>query len=746
MQITLKSGFDFSVMLGVLAASLLLAAVFYYRTYGNLRPAQWKVLFALRAVAIAIVVLLLFRPVFSYQLTYHERPAVVVLIDTSASMGVADDESGVPRLALACQQVQRWLPRLEPNFAVHLMQFADRALPIANPVFLAQLAPTGQATSLSAALVSGAQQVPRRELEAILLISDGIHNAARNPVEVAGKLGVVVHTVGVGASLRSNRSFRDVQVTGIDCPEQMPIHNKAKITGSVEGIGLGGRPVQVLLEEDGKQVAQRELTLDDIEGSQKVEFDYTPTVKGRHTYTVRVAPLADEKIAENNQRTAVAMVTEPGIRVLYIEGTTRREYGAISSWFLAKDPDIEFCSMYQTRQNTFVVRSNIPELKLSGIPTDEETIRKFDVFLIGDLDSSFLRPEVQERILRRVREGAGLLMIGGYHALGPGGYAGTPLGEALPVRLGGREIGQATEPFLPQLTPEGVRHPVFANIDGFFPTQAVGPRESGLPELDGCTKVEGARPGATVLAVHPLAGNMPVLAVQPLEKGRTAVFCGDTTWKWQQGPRAMGQDTPFLRFWGQMVRWLAGRAEAVEAKASITAATDKGFYDPEEPVKITAVVRDEKGEGATGAAVTAQVRGPGDRVEQVPLGPAGGPGGHFAGTFVPKAPGKYEVIVQAKVGQTELQSEKLPIEAGRLNLEFEKLDMDEKTLTRIANAAKGRYVHISVADTLIDQLNTTARQKTEKFERRLYWPPGLWTLFVAVLSVEWFLRRRFQLR
>ncbi len=50
MQITLKSGFDFSVMLGVLAASLLLAAVFYYRTYGNLRPAQWKVLFALRAV------------------------------------------------------------------------------------------------------------------------------------------------------------------------------------------------------------------------------------------------------------------------------------------------------------------------------------------------------------------------------------------------------------------------------------------------------------------------------------------------------------------------------------------------------------------------------------------------------------------------------------------------------------------------------------------------------------------------
>jgi len=745
-QITLKGGFSYTTMLAVLAASILLAGVFYYRTYGNLRPAQWKLLLGLRVVAITLVVLLLFRPVFSYQFSYQEKPAVVVLIDTSASMGVADDESGVPRLTLARQQVERWLPRLEQNFVVHLMQFSDRALPISSPVFLPQLAPTGQATSLSAALVSGAQQVPRRELEAILLISDGIHNAARNPAEVAGKVGVLVHTVGVGASLRSNRSFRDVQVVGIDCPEQMPIHNKAKITGSVEGIGLGGRPIQVLLEEDGKQVAQRELILDDIEGSQKVEFEFTPAAKGRHTYTVRVAPLADEKIAENNQRTAVAMVTEPGLRVLYIEGTTRREYGAISSWFLAKDPDIEFCSMYQTRQNTFVVRSNIPELKLTGIPADEETIRKFDVFLIGDLDSSFLRPEVQELLLRRVREGAGLLMIGGYHALGPGGYAGTPLGEALPVRLGGREIGQATEPFLPQLTPDGVRHPIFANIDGFFPTQAVGPRESGLPELDGCTKVEGPRPGATVLAINPLAGNMPVLAVQPLDKGRTAVFCGDTTWKWQQTPRALGRETPFLRFWGQMVRWLAGRAEAVEAKASLTASTDKGLYDPEEPVKISAVVRDEKGEGATRATVVAKVLGPTGQAEEVPLAPAAGPGGHFSGTFVPKAPGKYTIAVRAQVGQTQLQSENLPIEAGRVNLEFEKLDMDEKMLTRIAAAAKGRYVHISVADTLIEQLNTAARQKTEKLERRLYWPPGLWTLFVAVLSVEWLLRRRFQLR
>ena len=94
---------------------------------------------------------------------------------------------------------------------------------------------------------------------------------------------------------------------------------------------------------------------------------------------------------------------------------------------------------------------------------------------------------------------AGLVMLGGYNSLGPGGYAGTELGELLPVRLGGRDIGQMTDPFLPVLSPEGARHPIFANIAGFFPTGRAQAKESGLPPLDGCTRVEGPKPTATAI-------------------------------------------------------------------------------------------------------------------------------------------------------------------------------------------------------------------------------------------------------
>jgi uncharacterized membrane protein len=558
---------------------------------------------------------------------------------------------------------------------------------------------------------------------------------------------MVVHAVGVGASLRSVVSYRDLQMTGMECPERLLLNNMVKIKAAVEGIGLTGRVVSVTLEEDEKQVADQELTIDDVEGAQEVVFDFRPTNKGRHTYTVKVAPQADEKIVENNQRSTVAVVVEPGIRVLYLEGTTRDEYGAIVEQFLAKDPDLEFLALRQTRPNVFVRRTNIADLQVTTIPTDAETINKFDVFIIGDLDSTYLKPNVQQLIIARAKQNGGLVMLGGGHSLGPGGYEGTPIGDALPVRLGGRDAGQVSDNFLPTLTPDGANHPIFANIAEYFPTQQQPKPKSGdLPPLPGCTRLGAAKPATTVLALHPAEGGMPVLAVQPLEKGRTAVFAGDKTVNWHKVSRFLDQQSPFTRFWGQLVRWLAGRTTAVETGAGVVAETDKAHYEPEEPVKIAAVVRNQDGQGAADAQVTANVVAPSGRPDQITMKAVAGPAGHYGGDFVPPLAGQYKIVVEAKVGGQVIQSDKLLIDVGRPNLEFEKLDLDEKLLSQIAADAHGRYLHLTAADHLVEQLDRSARKKREYYTKELYFPPLFWTLFVAVISLEWVLRKRFQLR
>ncbi len=748
-HVTLQHGYAPITLVAVLGVALAIVAFFYRRVYEELSTRQWRILYGLRTIAIVLVVLLLFRPVVTAERWVTERRTVVFLVDSSSSMSVSDGSSGETRWDQARRHLLRWWGQLDHGFELKLLAFDSRARPVPGPDRLSKSA-RGAATSLVQALRAGRRQASSEQLEALVVLSDGVHNAAGSPEDVAKRLGVPIYTIATGSSLHESSTFRDVRVTGFDLPEQLTLENRVRVTAHIDASGLPGHIVEVVLEEDDTTVATQKVTLDDAEGSTPVQLEFVPESKGVHRYTVRIPAVQGEKIPENNERTATALVVDARIRVLYIEGTLRAEYGAITGMFLAKDPNIEYCALVQTRPNVFTQRTNIEGLSLSSIPRDAETFEKFDVFLIGDLDSSFLDAEQMKLLQKRVSEGAGLLMMGGYHSLGPGGYGETPVEAILPVFVGSREMEQSTTPFVPQLTLEGVRHPVFANIVKFFPKVTGEEAVEPLPPLQGCVRIQGLKPGASVLAVHPdiaIEGKpMPVLAVQRFGKGRTAVFTGDTTRRWHQALRAADRDSPFLRFWGQLVRWLAGRTAPLEASASVTVQTDRRYYEPGAPVTISALVRNDRGEGSNDAKVTARIAVSKTHTRRVPLSLVPGPAGHYEHTFESLPPGRHEVHVSAVVDGKRIDAEVLTVEVGRPNLEFDRLDVDEKTLTAIASASGGRYSHITTADRLIESLRNKQHARRVQLEMPLYQPSLFWLLFVAVLTTEWILRRRYRLR
>ena len=84
-DITLAQGYGFLTMLAVAAAAMGLVGVFYWRAFGMLRRDRWIGLLVLRTIAILIVVLLFFRPVFSYYKDVEQRPSLVFLLDINPS-------------------------------------------------------------------------------------------------------------------------------------------------------------------------------------------------------------------------------------------------------------------------------------------------------------------------------------------------------------------------------------------------------------------------------------------------------------------------------------------------------------------------------------------------------------------------------------------------------------------------------------------------------------------------------------
>jgi hypothetical protein len=97
-HLSLHPGFSGVLMIVMSLAAIALVGVFYRHSFRRLGKFRSLQLCLLRIAAVMIVLLLLFRPVFSWQREVTERRSLIFLIDNSASMGIKDDAEGGSRL------------------------------------------------------------------------------------------------------------------------------------------------------------------------------------------------------------------------------------------------------------------------------------------------------------------------------------------------------------------------------------------------------------------------------------------------------------------------------------------------------------------------------------------------------------------------------------------------------------------------------------------------------------------------
>ena len=110
-----------------------------------------------------------------------------------------------------------------------------------------------------------------------------------------------------------------------------------------------------------------------------------------------------------------------------------------------------------------------------------------------------------------------------------------------------------------------------------------------------------------------------VLAVQLYGKGRSAALTlHSAPTQWGLPLYGLGQESPYNRLWGQLVRWLAGADVRNRQKgAGVEGLLNKSLYQLGENVRLRAMVRDEHGDATRFAQVALKLRrrrkGPKDR-------------------------------------------------------------------------------------------------------------------------------------
>jgi len=107
-------------------------------------------------------------------------------------------------------------------------------------------------------------------------------------------------------------------------------------------------------------------------------------------------------------------------------------------------------------------------------------------------------------------------------------------------------------------------------------------------------EVHTARPRVVARALDGAAG---LLAVQNFGGGRSAAFTADTTWQWNRNERihALGKDSPYQRFWGQMVRYLANvSTKSRNAGTQVLLRTDRRYMQAGATLALQARVQGDR--------------------------------------------------------------------------------------------------------------------------------------------------------
>ncbi len=770
--------------LAVLAVQTAVAVgVFYWALHAQLGRAKLVGLIALRWVALAGLLVLLFKPAWSIApADQGKQPSLTVLVDRSESMSTV--EAALPsRYAQAMQMLADQQPRLAGAFQPHWRHFATRVESVSSLLSLASLTPAGagaEATDIAAALRSAGADSPA----CVLLISDGIDNAAGDVLAAADEIGRPVYVAAVG-SLSESASLRpNVEVLSVDAPMTAAAGAEVTISAEVNITGLANKAAsaRLIATDSGEVIATAPLWADADSVTTQIQFTWTAAdllpaagpaepaaaaepgedAAGQQVrqLAIDIQPLPGEAHDGDNHHDLHVLVTHPRIRALYVEGTVRPEY----KWLrrqLAGDSNVQLISLVRIDESRFWAQGNIAGQALTRLPRSDEEFAMFDVIILGDLDSSFLSADQMARLEQFVADGGGLAMLGGHNSFGPGGYGGTPVERAMPVVMGTRGQGQATAALAMQLTAAGERHAIFAQITRWFSgpePQMAGSYGKRPALLSGCVAVARAKDGAATLAVHPdvrnAAGPLVVLAVQSYGSGRSLAFTADTTWRWRLAGATADTEDLYGLFWGQVVRWLAGQEPGARREVpAVVMGLDRQYVSAGQEVKVVARVIGPDEDVLALAQARCDVLAGGDDdgplvVTSIPLTPDGE--GGFVGQYAPGDPGDYTLRITVTTGDNkELGADSLPLTVAPAPAEMQTLARNERLLQQIAQRTGGQYADIAGLPDLVDEILAAiqpADGTVKPYLARLYNFPAIFLIFVAAVTAEWILRRRWQLR
>jgi uncharacterized membrane protein len=690
------------------------------------RAARWIAL--PKWIALLLLLLALFDPVSLLQKSEPARGRLLALVDSSSSMDVADDYLQ-PRAARAAAIVGQWKKSLPAGVTLDELAFDTTIHPPGETP-----SGTNRGTDLGACLLALSERGDLASYLGVVLLTDGGDEAIENPAMP----GIPLSIVGIGTD---PATWNDLALADVQAPATAEKDAAFEITADVRaraGHGAGFKEAvaraRVLLEHaaGGGWEKAGETNVDLSNLSARARLPARSSQTGAQRYRVTVQPAAGELSTLNNSRVVTVNVQKKGLHLLYFTLELGQEFKMLRNE-LGRDPGISFTALFRSAGSRFTLqgdRAPGDDALASGFPSSTEGLKPYDVIVIGSFPAEDCPPQQMRALTDYVAEGGVLIFLGGDESFGRGGYAGSALDSLFPWRLSAQEPPPAQGSFAVRVPPMASGHPMLATVED---TLARVPAR-----LDSLNRVGELKPNATALLTAQMGDRaVAVVAVQPFGKGQVMAIATDTLWKWALQPEPLR--SAYGLFWRQAVRNLTGKTEGGQ---NLAVRWDKDFYRPGDEASGEIQVLGA-GAGLLRFTASLSIKSQTAAIEVSPV-----PGQPRTFQVKPRFRdrGDYDFRLVSSQGDRVLETYEKNFPVAPLVEEGARLELDEVFLKRLAALGGGVYLR-EVEAGKFPELAAGGHLRKMSVEESSLVEAGPWfvIVFLAVLVVEWTLRRKFSL-
>ncbi len=524
---TFSSLVPLPVLVGVLGIGMVLAVYAFIR---RTRAA------GLRTIAILILAAAVLDPRATIENRAPLDDVAVVVFDESLSQQLADRPQ---RSAETEEKLKEALDRLD-TVDVRTVRLTPRTA-----------GSRSDGTRLFETVSNAIADVPSRRLAGVILVTDGlVHD-----VPEANQSGIAapVHVL-----LTGQREERDRRLIVLEAPEFGLVDKTVTIRVSAEDTGLpqGGQIAANLRSDGGATqpfIMRADESLDVV-----VSLDHP----GLNVFELDVAEAEGEISPRNNRALVTVNAIRDRLRVLLISG---QPHVGERAWrnLLKSDPNVDLVHFTILRPLSKDDGTPLNELALISFPIRElfeEQLYDFDLVIFDRYSRRGLVPfQFMMNVASYVLDGGAVMLSVGPEYADSFSLFDSPLQNVLPAAPTGVVFN---EPFRPQLSDTGKRHPVTASLS--LPGETEPSWGRWLRHID-----VAASAGQELMRG---ASDRPLLMLDRVGKGRVALLLSDTIWLWGKGFDGGGPQAEMLR---RLAHWLMKEPELEEN--AITASVEDGM-------------------------------------------------------------------------------------------------------------------------------------------------------------------------